>query len=68
MLDRGMGQLTYGDARRECAHRVTAGEFRSLGQREGHAAPQYTTTEMLRMEKEIIGYMRPAMSAITVTR
>jgi len=58
MLDRGMGQLTYGDARREFAHRVAAGEFRSLGHREGHAAPQYTTTEMLRMEKEIIRYMR----------
>lgn len=58
MLDRGMGQLTYGDARREFAHRVAAGEFRSLGQREGHAAPQYTTTEMVRMEKEIIGYMQ----------
>ena len=58
MLDRGMGQLTYGDARREFAHRVAAGEFRSLGHREGHAAPQYTTTEMVRMEKEIIGYMQ----------
>jgi conjugative relaxase-like TrwC/TraI family protein len=58
MLDRGMGQLTHGDARREFARRVAAGEFRSLGHREGHAAPQYTTTEMLRMEKEIIRYMR----------
>ena len=58
MLDRGMGQLSYGDARREFAHRVAAGEFRSLVHREGHAAPQYTTTEMVRMEKEIIGYMQ----------
>src|SRR5579859_1981344 len=58
MLDRGMGQLTYGDARREFTQRVAAGEFRSLGQREGHAAPQYTTTEMVRMEREIIGYMQ----------
>ncbi len=58
MLDRGMGQLTYGDARREFAHRVAAGEFRSLGQREGHAALQYTTAEMVCMEKEIIGYMQ----------
>ncbi len=58
MLDRGMGQLSYGDARREFAHRVASGEFRSLGHREGHAAPQYTTTEMVRMEKEIIGYMQ----------
>src|SRR5579872_2453523 len=58
MLDRGMGQLTYGDARREFTQRVAASEFRSLGQREGHAAPQYTTTEMVRMEREIIGYMQ----------
>jgi hypothetical protein len=58
MLDRGMGQLSYGDARREFAHRVAAGEFLPLGHREGHAAPQYTTTEMVRMEKEIIGYMQ----------
>ncbi|MGB9076714.1 MAG: MobF family relaxase [Terracidiphilus sp.] len=58
MLDRGMGQLTYGDARREFAYRVAAGEFRSLGQREGHAAPQYTTSEMVRMEREMIGYMQ----------
>jgi conjugative relaxase-like TrwC/TraI family protein len=58
MLDRGMGQLTYGDVRREFAHRVAAGEFRALAHREGHAAPQYTTTEMVRMEREIIGYMQ----------
>jgi conjugative relaxase-like TrwC/TraI family protein len=58
MLDRGMGQLTYGDARREFAHRVATGEFRSVGQRQGHAAPQYTTAEMVRMEREIIERMQ----------
>ncbi len=58
MLDRGMGQLSYGDARREFARRVAAGEFRSLGHKEGHAALQYTTAEMVRMEREIIGYMK----------
>jgi ABC-type glutathione transport system ATPase component len=58
MLDRGMGQLTYGEARREFARRVATGEFRSLGHREGHAAPQYTTAEMVRMEREIIERMQ----------
>ncbi len=58
MLDRSMGQLTYGEARREFARRVSTGEFRSVGQREGHAAPQYTTAEMVRMEREIIERMQ----------
>jgi conjugative relaxase-like TrwC/TraI family protein len=58
MLDRGMGNLTYTEARREFEHRVAAGEFRSLGHKEGHAAPQYTTAEMIRMERELIGYMQ----------
>ena len=58
MLDRGMGRLTYGEARQEFAHRVAIGEFRSLGHREGHAAPQYTTAEMVRMEREIIEHMQ----------
>jgi conjugative relaxase-like TrwC/TraI family protein len=58
MLDRGMGQLTYGEARREFARRVAAGEFRSLGPREGHAAPQYTTADMVRMEREIVERMQ----------
>jgi len=33
-------------------------EFRVVGQREGHAAPQYTTAEMVRMEREIIEHMQ----------
>jgi conjugative relaxase-like TrwC/TraI family protein len=58
MLDRGMGQLTYGEARREFARRVATGEFRAVGRREGRAAPLYTTAEMVRMEKEIIERMQ----------
>jgi conjugative relaxase-like TrwC/TraI family protein len=58
MLDRGMSQLTYGEARREFARRVATGEFRSMGPREGHAAPQYTTAEMVRMEQEIVERMQ----------
>ncbi len=58
MLDRGMGQLTYSQARQEFARRVASGEFRAIGHREGRAAPQYTTTEMVRMEKAIIAGMQ----------
>ena len=58
MLDRGMGQLTYREARREFARRVAIGDFRSLGPREGHAAPQYTTADMVRMEREIVERMQ----------
>lgn len=58
MLDRGMGQLSHSDARRELSRRVAAGEFCSLGRKEGHAAPQYTTAEMVRMERDIIERMQ----------
>lgn len=58
MLERGMGELSYGQARQEFARRVATGEFRFVGHREGYAAPQYTTAEMVRMEREIIGWMQ----------
>ncbi|WP_348261050.1 MobF family relaxase [Telmatobacter sp. DSM 110680] len=58
MLDRGMGVLSYGQARQEFARRVATGEFRSVGHREGHAAPRYTTGEMVRMERETIERMQ----------
>jgi len=58
MLDRGMGELSYGDARQEFAQRVASGEFQFIGHREGHAAPQYTTAEMMRMEREIVERMQ----------
>jgi ATP-dependent exoDNAse (exonuclease V) alpha subunit len=53
-----MGVLSYGDARQEFTRRVATGEFQSVGHREGHAAPQYTTVEMVRMEREIIERMQ----------
>jgi ATP-dependent exoDNAse (exonuclease V) alpha subunit len=34
------------------------GEFRAVAQSDGRAAPQYTTAEMMRMEREIVGYMQ----------
>lgn len=58
MLDRGMGQLTYGQAREEFARRTASGEFLALNHKEGRAASQYTTAEMVRMEKGIIWRMQ----------
>ena len=58
VLDRGMGKLSYGQARDEFERRVANGEFRKLENEAGRAAPQYTTAEMIRLEKEIIGRMQ----------
>jgi hypothetical protein len=58
MLKRGMGQLTCSQARQEFEQRLTRGEFRSVSHRVGRAAPQCTTAEMVRMEKEIIARMQ----------
>jgi len=58
MLDRGMGQLTNGEARREFARRIAAGEFITVERSEGCAAAQYTTADMVRMEREIVERMQ----------
>ncbi len=58
VLDRGMGNLSYGQAREEFERRVANGEFRKLEDGAGRAAPQYTTAEMVRLEKEIISRMQ----------
>ena len=58
VLDRGMGKLSYGQARDEFERRVANGEFRKLEDDAGRAAPQYTTAEMVRLEKEIISQMQ----------
>ena len=58
VLDRGMGKLSYGQAREEFERRVANGEFRKLEDDAGRAAPQYTTAEMVRLEKEIISRMQ----------
>ena len=58
VLDRGMGKLSYGQAREEFDRRVANGEFRKLEDDAGRAAPQYTTAEMVRLEKEIISRMQ----------
>jgi hypothetical protein len=57
-MDRSMGQATYGQVRHEFEQRVMRGEFRAVEQTDGRAAPQYTTAEMIRMEKEIVAQMQ----------
>jgi hypothetical protein len=57
-IDRSMGQATYSQVRQELEQRVMRGEFRAVAQSDGRAAPQYTTAEMMRMEREIVGYMQ----------
>jgi hypothetical protein len=46
-----MGQATYGQVRQEFEQRVMRALFHSVEQTDGRAAPQYTTAEMVRMEK-----------------
>jgi conjugative relaxase-like TrwC/TraI family protein len=58
MLDRGMGQLTYRQAREEFTRHIASGEFVATNHKEGRAASQYTTVEMVRMEKGIIARMQ----------
>jgi conjugative relaxase-like TrwC/TraI family protein len=57
-LERGMGEISYRQARREFEARVASGEFRRITHVEGRAAPQYTTSEMISLEKEIIREMQ----------
>jgi conjugative relaxase-like TrwC/TraI family protein len=56
-IDRSMGQATFGQVRQEFEQRLRRGEFREVVRTDGRAAPQYTTSEMVRMEKEIIARM-----------
>jgi conjugative relaxase-like TrwC/TraI family protein len=57
-ISRSMAQATYEQVRHEFAQRVQRGEFVTVGHAEGRAAPLYTTSEMVRMEQEIIGRMQ----------
>jgi len=57
-MDRSMGQATYGQVRQEFEQRVMRGEFRQVERLNGRAAPQYTTAEMVRLEREIVGLMK----------
>ena len=57
-MDRSMGQATYSEVRQEFEQRVKRGEFRLVERTDGRAAPQYTTVEMVRMEREIVGVVQ----------
>jgi conjugative relaxase-like TrwC/TraI family protein len=57
-IDRSMGQATYSQVRREFEQRVRSGEFRKLERSDGRAAPQYTTAEMVRLEREVVGLVK----------
>jgi conjugative relaxase-like TrwC/TraI family protein len=57
-IDRSTGQATYGQVRQEFEQRLKRGEFREVVRTDGSAAPQYTTSEMVRMEREIIARMQ----------
>ena len=54
-MERSMGHASYSQVRQEFEQRVTRGEFHVVARTDGRAAQQYTTAEMLRMEREIVG-------------
>ncbi len=56
-IDRSIGQASYSEVRHEFEQRVARGEFRAIARADGRAAPLYTTAEMMRMEREIVGHM-----------
>ena len=55
-LVRGMGETTYAQVRQEFERRIEAGEFREVSH--VGAGRQYTTTAMVRMEREVISRMQ----------
>ena len=55
-LARGMGETTYASIRQEFERRVRTGEFREVAN--GGADRQFTTSAMVRMEREIITRMQ----------
>ena len=55
-LARGMGETTYAGIRQEFEHRVRTGEFREVAH--SGADLQFTTSAMVRMEREIIARMQ----------
>ncbi|MFZ0631588.1 MAG: MobF family relaxase [Acidobacteriaceae bacterium] len=55
-LARGMGETTYASIQQEFDRRVRTGEFREVAHH--GAGPQFTTTGMIHMEREIIARMQ----------
>ncbi len=62
VLDRGMGQISFQQAREELEQRVKTGEFRILEPQEGEAGRRYSTAEMIRLEKETVARMEDGQS------
>ncbi len=54
-LARGMGETTFASIQREFERRIKTGEFREVSHRGTN--PQFTTTEMIRLEREIMARM-----------
>ncbi|WP_263418405.1 MobF family relaxase [Terriglobus albidus] len=54
-LQRGMGEVTYSQVRKEVERRFESGEFRQAPA--SVRGPQITTAEMIRTEKEIVGLL-----------
>lgn len=57
-MDRSMGEATYSQVRQEFNQRVRNGELLKVECSDGRAAPQYTTAEMVRLEREIVGLVK----------
>lgn len=57
-IDRSMGEATYSQVRQEFGQRVARGEFRRVERADGRAAPQYTTAEMVRLERQVVDFMQ----------
>ena len=55
-LARGMGETTYASIQQEFERRIKIGEFREI--EHNGAGRQFTTTAMIRMEREIIASMQ----------
>ena len=55
-LARGMGETTYASIRQEFERRIRTGEFREVAH--NGVGPQFTTTSMIHMEREIIARMQ----------
>lgn len=55
-LARGMGETTYASIQQEFDRRIRTGEFREVAH--SGAGSQFTTTDMIRMESEIIARMQ----------
>ena len=65
-LSRGMGETTNASIRQEFERRVRTGEFREVAH--NGAGPRFTTTGMIRMEREIIARMQEGLGMTPVIR